>query len=33
MKFERIEGSFENSFGVRSIRVFTTFRVIPIMNH
>ena len=33
MKFERVEGSFENSFGVRPIRIFTIFRAIPIMNH
>ena len=33
IKFERVEGSFENSFGVRSSSIFTTFRVIPIMNH
>ena len=33
IKFERVKGSFENSFGVRSIRIFTSFRAIPIMNH
>ena len=33
IKFERVEDSFENSFGVRSIRIFTSFRAIPIINH
>ena len=33
IKFERVEGSFENSFGVHSISIFTSFRAIPIMNH
>ena len=33
IKFEKDEGSFENSFCVRSIRIFTKFWVITIMNH
>ena len=33
IKLERVEGSFENSFGVCSIKIFTNFWAILIMNH